>query len=56
MEGEKDELKAYHDLDKNRRAIEYSLYSKECEEAQDELENVNQLFQTNCNILMTILD
>lgn len=40
LENEKDELKEYQELDRERRALEYTIYDKELNEAQDKLSEV----------------
>jgi structural maintenance of chromosome 3 (chondroitin sulfate proteoglycan 6) len=38
LEGEKDELGAYQQLDRDRRALEYTIYDKELRKAREDLE------------------
>eukprot|EP00048_Salpingoeca_helianthica_P020901 m.9177 g.9177 ORF g.9177 m.9177 type:complete len:1197 (+) comp5363_c0_seq1:148-3738(+) len=40
LEGEKEELKQYQELDKDHRSIEYTLYSKELDETRAKLEQL----------------
>ena len=40
LDKEKDELKEYEQLDKNRRAIEYNIYDRELHKANDQLVQV----------------
>ena len=40
LEGEKNELKEYQELDRERRALEYTIYDKELGEAQNKLSEV----------------
>jgi structural maintenance of chromosome 3 (chondroitin sulfate proteoglycan 6) len=42
LEGEKDELKQYEELDKRRRALEYNLYDKDLAKATSSLEIMEQ--------------
>ncbi|KAG5185319.1 RecF/RecN/SMC [Tribonema minus] len=43
LEGEKDELGAYQQLDRERRALEYVLYDKELRAAREELERLEDV-------------
>ncbi len=47
LEGEKDELKAFHELDRDRRALEYSIFTNEVHEAQNALDEVCCLLLSN---------
>ena len=47
LETEKDELKAYHELDREKRALEYSIFNKEVQEAQSGLDEVGPLLWCN---------
>jgi len=40
LEGEKKELVEYQDLDKKRRALEYTIYANELQECKDALEEL----------------
>ena len=37
LEGEKEELKAYQQLDRDRRALEYTIYNKELRKAREQV-------------------
>ena len=41
LEGEKDELKEFHNADRERRCLEYALYTRELEEVANGLEQVS---------------
>ena len=54
LEGEKEELTKYKDLDKARRGIEYAIYDKELNAARqrlDDLETTKQVGQENIHAL-----
>jgi hypothetical protein len=40
LEDEKEELKAYQELDRERRALEYTLYTKELQSTNETLRRV----------------
>lgn len=42
LEEEKEELKEYQDKDKERRCLEYALYSRELEEVTETLEEIEE--------------
>ncbi|KAI9141835.1 hypothetical protein BKA69DRAFT_365194 [Paraphysoderma sedebokerense] len=42
LEEEKEELKAYSELDKERRCLEYTIYERELNEVSGELENLEE--------------
>lgn len=44
LDEEKEELKKYQQLDKQRRSLEYTLYDKELDEARHHLEEVSSHF------------
>ena len=46
LEDEKDELKEYQELDRSKRAIEYTIYDKELRNARDALEKLDAERQT----------
>lgn len=41
LEEEKEELKAYQELDKMRRSLEYTIHDKELRDTREKLERVN---------------
>ncbi|KAF8706735.1 Structural maintenance of chromosome protein 3, partial [Rhizoctonia solani] len=42
LEGEKDELKEFHNADRERRCLEYALYTRELEEVANNLEQLEE--------------
>ncbi|KAH7334862.1 structural maintenance of chromosome protein 3 [Rhizoctonia solani] len=42
LEGEKDELKEFHNADRERRCLEYALYTRELEEVANSLEQLEE--------------
>ena len=46
LEEEKEELRAYQDKDKERRCLEYTIYSREQHEVNNALEAIDELRQT----------
>ena len=48
LEEEKEELRAYQDLDKMRRSLEYTIHDKELRDTRHKLEQVRQIHW--CNI------
>ncbi|EUC62501.1 chromosome segregation protein SudA [Rhizoctonia solani AG-3 Rhs1AP] len=42
LEGEKDELKEFHNADRERRCLEYALYTRELEEVANKLEQLEE--------------
>ncbi|KAJ1306154.1 hypothetical protein OPQ81_010865 [Rhizoctonia solani] len=42
LEGEKDELKEFHNADRERRCLEYALYTRELEEVGNSLEQLEE--------------
>lgn len=46
LEEEKEELRAYQDKDKERRCLEYTIYSREQQEVNNALEAIDDLRQT----------
>ena len=48
LEEEKEELRAYQDLDKMRRSLEYTIHDKELRDTRHKLEQVRQI---HCAIL-----
>lgn len=42
LDAEKDELKEYQKLDKQRRAMEYTIFEKELHQCKEELERVRE--------------
>ncbi|KAI9338092.1 chromosome segregation protein sudA [Zopfochytrium polystomum] len=42
LEGEKEELKQYHELDKERRCLEYTIYHREQSEVNENLERLEE--------------
>ena len=43
LEEEKEELRAYQDLDKMRRSLEYTIHDKELRDTRHKLEQVSRL-------------
>lgn len=46
LDEEKEELKKYQQLDKQRRSLEYTIYEKELSEAKQKLEDVSHVART----------
>lgn len=44
LDEEKAELKDYQQLDKQRKSLEYSIYDKQLNDAQRELDEVKKIF------------
>ena len=47
LEAEKEDLKQYQSLDKQRRALEYSLWNKDAQDANGKIEEVIQPLTTS---------
>jgi len=43
LDEEKEELRKYQQLDKQRKSLEYTIYDKELHDAREKLEQVSQL-------------
>lgn len=51
LRGEKEELTQYQRLDRNRRAIEYTLYDKELRKAREQLDEIEHARHDDCDAL-----
>ncbi|RZC53641.1 hypothetical protein C5167_012493 [Papaver somniferum] len=60
LDEEKEELKKYQQLDKQRRSLEYTIYDKELQEARQKLEGVeearNKVSETSAKMYNDVLD
>jgi len=50
LEEEKEELKAYQDLDKMRRSLEYTIHDKELRDTRHKLEQVSGPWGGGCSV------
>ena len=54
LEEEKEELKAYQDLDKMRRSLEYTIHDKELRDTRHKLEQVRARRHSLCYLYVII--